>query len=191
MRVKTTENDNSTSAIAFVRKHRDAILTVAAIYCRPGSYGFNALVCDLSTYLWQEYVDNPPDNVIASESGWAFTLLYRKAHTLIRDEYRYHQQLAYGVDLSNVADHDDSDHLVDRMYYLIQQLDTDEQMLITEYLKHGNMLKVAKSMGLNYLKVTRRMSYIKEKLVRLDHALGDDFDIQALDADGTLYDDPT
>ena len=52
------------------------------------------------------------------------------------------------------------------------------------------MLKVAKSLGLNYLKVTRRMSYIKEKLVRLDQALGDNFDIQALDADGTLYDDP-
>ena len=178
MRVKTTENDNSTSAIAFVRNSGSDKFAVFSTVGRVTKGHVHVKTAGTS---WLEAM-----RVVAE----ADPDLYRKAHTLIRDEYRYHQQLAYGVDLSNVADHDDSDHLVDRMYYLIQQLDTDEQMLITEYLKHGNMLKVAKSLGLNYLKVTRRMSYIKEKLVRLDQALGDNFDIQALDADGILYDDP-
>ena len=48
------------------------------------------------------------------------------------------------------------------------------------------MVKMAKAMGVSYIKVARRMSYIIDKLVQLNKALGDDFDVDEANADGAM-----
>lgn len=165
--------------MAVVRSQKVAIMSIAAAFYRPGSYCFDAMVCDLSTYLWQVLVSLPPEQDITSEEAWVYTVLYRKAHNLLRNESRYQRRLVYDADLSNVAN-DDPDRLIDKMYYLIRQLDEEEQEMITLYLKHGNMMKMANAMGASYIKVVRRLSGIFDKLARLNEALGDDFDIEAI-----------
>ena len=37
--------------MAVVRSQKVAIMSIAAAFYRPGSYCFDAMVCDLSTYL--------------------------------------------------------------------------------------------------------------------------------------------
>lgn len=166
--------------MATVRKHKSTIMSIAAIFYRPGSYGFNAMVCDLSTYLWQVLASVPPKWNVDDEPGWVYTVLYRKAYKLSRDEHHYQSRLVYDVDLSNVAYGDHGDLLLEKMYYLICRLDEEEQEMITQYFKYGNMMKMSKAMGLGYLKVVRRMSDIRNKLVRLNNMLGDDFDSEAM-----------
>ena len=173
------ETVNPEHFMAVVRSHRGTIMGIAAAFYRPGSYCFDAMVCDLSTYLWQVLVSLPPEQDITNEEAWVYTVLYRKAHNLLRNESRYQRRLVYGADLSNVAN-DDTERLIDKMYYLVRRLDEEEQEMITLYLKHGNMMKMANAMGAGYIKVVRRLSAIVDKLARLNEALGDDFDIEAM-----------
>ena len=169
-----------------VRKHEVAIMRIVATFYRPGSYRFNAMVCDLFTYLWQVIASLPSDVDIRNEQAWVNAILFRKACKLSRDELRYQSHLEYDTDLSNVAYSNESDCLVDKLYYLVGQLDEEEQTIITLYLEHGNMVKMAKAMGVSYIKMARRMSQIIDKLVQLNKALGDDFDVDEANADGAM-----
>ena len=179
----TNDQDSFARMEATVRKYRMDIMGIAAAFHRPGCFRFNAMVCDLSTYLWQVFSSLPPDMTIDNEQAWVYTLLHRKAHKLSRDEERYQSHLEYDADLSNVAYDDSSERLIDKMYYLIRQLDEEEQETVALYLKHGNMLKMAQIMDVSYIKVARRMADIRNKLVRLNAMMGDDFD------SNTMYDD--
>ena len=176
----TNETYTHEHVMAVVRSHNVAIMSIAATYYVPGSFCFNAMVCDLTTYLWQVLASLPPGRNIDNEEAMVFTVLYRKAHKLSRDEKRHQSHLVYDVDLSNVAYDTDSDHLVNKMYYLIHHLDEKEQDMIALYLKYGNMMKMSKEMGVNYIKVVRLMSGIFDKLVQLNNTLGDDFDSDAM-----------
>ncbi len=176
------ENENYTPerVMAVVRSHKVAIMGTAATFYVPGSYRFNAMVCDLTTYLWQVLSSLPPEQVVENEEALIFTVLYRKAYRLLRDENRHQNHLVYDVDLSNVADDTDTGQLVNKMYYLIHHLDEQEQTMVALYLKYGTMLKMSKVMGVSYIKVARLMSRIFDKLVQLNAELGDDFDSDAM-----------
>ena len=182
----TTMNDDPARIMPLMRKHEIAIMKIAATFYRPGTYCFNAMVCDLFTYLWQVFASLPSDVGLRNEQAWVYVILSRKAHKLSCDELRYQSHLEYDADLSNVSYGDDSDRIVDKLYYLVDQLDEEEQTIITQYLEQGNMVKTAKAMRVSYLKLARRMSHILDKLVQLNKALGDDFDVDAANAGGAI-----
>lgn len=161
---------------ALAREHETTIEVIAAIFHHPASYAFHAMVCDLTTFLWRVSCALPDDKVIRDKPAWVYTILYRKAVNLNRNEDRRQRRMVYGADLSNIADGSGLDPHVARLYYLIDRLSDGDKELVMQYLSEGSTRRVAAATGLKQLVVRRRLAKICEKLRRLNESLGYDND---------------
>ncbi len=170
--------------VATVGEHEDTIRMVAAGFFVPGSYLFNEMVCDLTTFLWLVYRDMPADAVVFRERRWVYSVLHRHALNRIRDDARYQQRLVYGADLIGLAGDEEVDPLVRRMYCLVAHLDDDgDRNLINMYLANVSVEEIADKTGRSKAYVYRRIKKIVGKLQRLDKELGDEADDDG-DGDG-------
>lgn len=161
---------------SLVDKYKATISQVAAAFYAPGTYLFRELVCDLITYLWLVCREFPADVVIFREEQWLFTLLYRRALILTRNESRYQQHYVYGADLSYLADTATTDPLVKRLYRLIAMLGADDQKLIMRYIAKVPVRQIAKERRRSEMYVYRHIARICDELRRLDAVTEEDDD---------------
>ena len=154
------------------------ISQVAVAFYSPGSYLFHELTCDLITYLWLVWRDLPADVVIIHERQWVYTLLYRRALNLVRDERRYQQHYVYGADLSYLTDTDTGDPLANRLYHLIAKLGDDDRKLIMRYIAKVPVWQIAKELGESARSVHRHLSKIRDELRRLDAVTEEEDDME-------------
>ena len=159
---------------AMVRRHEKTIHKIGALHYAPGSYGYSEMVCDLTTHLWLAYRDLPEGTVNRDEEAWVFTVVYRKALNLARNEHRRQQHFVYGADLTGLADTDDRDPYVDRFYHLVERLDSADQELITMYLDGKSTKELAKSLNTRQLTVQRRIAKIRETIEKLNKTIKED-----------------
>ena len=75
----TGHDDSRELFDAIVRRHEGTIKKIGALFYMPGSYHYDELVCDLTTYLWLVFYNLPRGTVISHEHAWVYSILYRKA----------------------------------------------------------------------------------------------------------------
>lgn len=160
---------------ALVAKHKKTISQVAVAFHSPGSYLFNELVCDLITHLWLVWRDMPTDLVVIRERKWIYTILYRHALNLTRNEMRHQQHYVYDADLSYLTDTDTGDPLVNRLYHLIAKLGDDDRDLIMRYIAKVPVRQLAKEQGKSERAIYQHIAKIRSELCRLD-AVTEDVD---------------
>ena len=79
----TGHDDSRELFDAIVRRHEGTIKKIGALFYMPGSYHYDELVCDLTTYLWLVFYNLPRGTVISHEHAWVYSILYRKALNII------------------------------------------------------------------------------------------------------------
>lgn len=164
----TGQDDSRERFDAIVRRHESTITKIGALIYMPGSYHYDELVCDLTTYLWIVFRNLPPDTVIHNEHAWVYRILYRKALNIIRDEDRRQAHFDYTANITNHATPDDTEDLYSKLYKLISHLDDYDQELIMMYIDHNSVKDIAAIMGKSYLHTLRRINKIKTKLHQLN-----------------------
>ena len=163
---------------AFMQQHEELISLIASFFYSPDNYGYHAMVCDLTTHLWNIYRQIPPDTDILDEPAWAYTVLYRKALNLYRDEHRHQSHLVYDADLSNLADDELLNHNIDRLYQLIDRLDNDDKDIVLMYIDKKSSRQIADLLGIKPHNVRRRLAKICDRLRHLDSTVDDDYDYE-------------
>lgn len=164
----TGHDDSRELFDAIVRRHEGTIKKIGALFYMPGSYHYDELVCDLTTYLWLVFYNLPRGIVISHEHAWVYSILYRKALNIIRDEDRRQAHFDYTANLTNHANPDDTEDLYSKLYKLISHLDDYDQELIMMYIDHNSVKDIAAIMGKSYLHTLRRINKIKTKLHQLN-----------------------
>lgn len=158
---------------AVVRSNEDAIKRIGALFYPPDTYCYKALVSDLTTYLWLVYRDLPEGFVIHNECAWIFTVLYRHASSLVRQERNRQARLVYDADITNIADVDTNQSLT-RLYRLIDKLEGEDEEIITLYLGKVPVREIAARYDMSPLKIYRRINSIGIKLRRLNAIMEDE-----------------
>lgn len=161
---------------ALVRKHEGTIRRISASFYPVGSYDYQELVCDLTTYLWQVFRQLPPDTVINDEHAWVFVILHSRALNLVRAEKGRRSQLVYDADLTSLVDDAVSPPYVGRLYRLIAQLDDEDREIILMYVDNVPIKQIALNKDMSYLKAYRRIVRIQNKLCELNSIIDDDDD---------------
>ena len=171
-----TDRENRDAFAAMARKHETTIRRIGATFYKVGSYNYDELVNDLTTYLWMALSKLPPDAVIHDEHAWVYVILHRHALDHVRNERTYHRRLLYGADLSVLADDFESDPFVSRLYRLIDELDEDDKEIILLFIDHVSIKQIGLQKGMDYLSAHRRLVRIYKKLRKLDKIIDNDID---------------
>lgn len=153
---------------ALVAKYDSTLRWVAGGYYPQGGYQYKALLCDLTTHLWEVYPNRPADMDDEAESAWVYVVLSHKALNLVRNEQRRNSMIAYSDTMPDVADDAAQLPLVDRLYELIALLDKDDREILKMYLDYKSLAVIGKSIGRNEAYVFRQMNKIREKLRKLN-----------------------
>ena len=172
----TSDEEHNKRIAALIRKHESTIRKVSALYYVLGSYSYNELVCNLTTYLWQVYNGLPAGTVIRDEHAWVFVILYRQARDLVRNESTYQRRMVYGANLSTVADSEGQSPEVSRLYRLVEELDEDERRIILMYIDKIPVKQIALQEGKDYRGTHRSIERIKKKLRKLNIVVEDIYD---------------
>lgn len=159
---------------SLVRRNEKTIQKIGAVHCKPYSYNYDEMVCDLITHLWLVYRSLPDGGGIRDEEAWVFTIAYRYALKLIRDEGRRQQHFVYGADLTVLADTDGRDPYVDKFYHIVGQLDETDQELITMYIDGRTTKELAKSRNTRRLTIQRRIAKIRDTIIEINKTIKDD-----------------
>ena len=159
---------------ALIRKNEETIKRISASFHIPGTPQFREMMSDLTTYLWSVYSKMPPDIVIYKERQWVYTILYRKASNIVRNEKRHQSHLEYDFDFSNYSYSDEDQQLVSRMYRLINHLEQDDREIITMYLDKVPVRQIAIVKNKHVIYIYRRINKIIETLRCLNEEIDDD-----------------
>lgn len=159
----TAEKDNYERFVAMLHKHRGTIELISKMFYPACDYSYREMVCDLTTFLWEVWCELPSDAVIYNERAWVYTLLYRKATNLMREEGRRQHHFDYDADLSEVVYDDGDDPLIRRMYRLIGRLDRKDRELVMMVIDRIPIRQIAHNKGKSPWNIYRRL----EKIVGL------------------------
>lgn len=154
--------------ISFVRKYDHAIKMVVCSYYPNGGYQYEALLCDLTTHLWQAYLKRPPGMDDEGEKAWVYVVLSNKASNLVRNDQLHYSRVSYCNTLPDMADVG-RPPLVERLYELVEMLDGGDQKILMDYLSGYTIEEIAKDIGRNQLYIFRRMDKIRNKLRELNN----------------------
>lgn len=152
-------------------RHAGTIKLIAANFYVPDSYSFHSLVTDLTTHLWLSVRKQDPGVTIRHEQAWVYTILYRKALNIVRNEQSYQKHLVYGADLASFPDNSDSDPATGRLYQLINLLSEEEQEQITMYLDGIPVKSIAAIKGQSILQTHQHLLYLRKKLRKLNEQI--------------------
>ena len=170
------EKDNYERFVAMLRKHRDTIELVGRVFYPTGDYNYLELVCDLTTFLWAVCNEMPTNAVIFNEKAWVYSLLYRKASNLVRNESRRQRHFEYEADLSEMVCDSGEDPRVRRMYRLIDRLALEDREIVLMYIDKVPVNRIALTKGKSPWAVYRIIEKAVNELRRLDAELDDDDD---------------
>ena len=158
---------------ALVAKYDNTLRLVAGGYYPKGGYQYKALLCDLTTHLWEVYPNRPADMDDEAESAWVYVVLSHKALNLVRNEQRHNSLITYSDTLPDVKDEAGQSPLVDRLYELIALLNKDERNILKKYLNYISLAEIGKSIGRSEAYVFRQLNKIREKLRKLNAKYND------------------
>ena len=149
------------------RKYANTIRLVGGMFYPRGGYQYRALLCDLTTHLWETYAKKPPDMDEVEEKAWVYVVLYNKARNLVRNEQLHNSVIKYCDTVPDIAEEERSP-LLDRLYELIELLDDDDRKVLDRYLKHQPIAEIAEAMEKSEASVFRQMKRIRNTLRRLN-----------------------
>ena len=153
--------------MAVIRKYANTIRLVGGMFYPRGGYQYRALLCDLTTHLWETYAKKPPDMDEVEEKAWVYVVLYNKARNLVRNEQLHNSVIKYCDTVPDIAEEERSP-LLDRLYELIEPLDDDDRKVLDRYLKHQPIAEIAEAMEKSEASVFRQMKRIRNTLRRLN-----------------------
>lgn len=160
----TARQDQQERFSTIVHRYETMVKNIGANFYHPDTYLFRQIIVDLTTYLWLVFRDLPPDTVIRNEKAWIYTILYREALNLVRNEKRYQQHLVYDSDLTTLPDNGDQDPMVSRLYNAIDKLNDSDRELILMYIDQIPIKEIASHYNKSQHHVRRRIEKIKRTL---------------------------
>lgn len=152
---------------ALVHKYSDTIKMVAYRYYPNGGFQYEALLCDLTTHLWEVYTQKPAGMDDEAEKSWVYVVLTNKARNLMRNEQLYHSLIQNCETLPETADEGRSPQ-VERLYELIDRLGGNDRKLLEMYLKGYHIAEIADHLGKSQVYVFRQMDRIRKRLRELN-----------------------
>ena len=158
---------------AIVSKYENTFKVISSHFYYHGTYNQRALMCDLVTYLWGVSRSLPPNSEHLDNHAWVYTILYRKAINLVRDEQRYQNHLNYGDDLSSLVDEESCDPVVIRLHQLIDRLDSQNRLIVHMYLDHIPVKVIARRIGKSTSRIYQILDEIQDKLRELNKQMED------------------
>lgn len=166
-------NDESTKQkyLVLANKYKRTIKMVARRYYPHGDYMFESMLCDLTTHLWEMHPLLPQNLPDEEERVWIYTMLNNKARNMVRDEQLRLSRIEYCDTLPDVAEEEEDARLNERLYRLIDALDTDDQKIIDMYFEGKTMKEIGQALGGSDQRAIRRMKKIREKLRELNNKL--------------------
>lgn len=165
-------NDNSRDAklaefIELYHTYEPLIKKIGDLFSAADSYGYRAMVCDLTTHLWMVMQRHPPGPDVRNQEAWVYNVLYHAALNIYRKERQVQSLLSFLPDLPDITE-PAPDPLVSQLYHLISQLQPDEQVLITEYLDRKTYAQMAASRNLSIKQIEFRLKKIQKKLTLIE-----------------------
>ena len=153
---------------AIASKYENTFKVISSHFYYPDTYNQHALMCDLITYLWGVSRSLPPNSKYLDNHAWIYTILYRKAVNLVRDEQRYQNHLNYDADLSSLADEENRDPVAIRLHQLIDLLDSQDRLIVHMYLDHIPVKVIARRIGKSTSRVYQILDEIRDRLRKLN-----------------------
>ena len=153
--------------LAVVRMYEDTIRMVGGRFYPEGGYQYRALLCDLTTHLWEVYPKKPSDMDEEGEKAWVYVVLYNKALNLVRNDQLHNSVIKYCGTLPDIAVEDGSP-LLERLYELIELLDDDDRKVLQGYLERRTIAEIAEAVEVSEASVFRQMKKIRATLRELN-----------------------
>lgn len=162
IRALTAKRRREQQFVAEVHRCDALIHSVCRLYGCRRDESTDDLYQEIVCALWESY-DTFKGN--SSFSSW----LYSVARNTAVAYYRQHQLRQPEISLTDIERdfqdwHDSPDPLVGELYYLIDQLNADDRLLVGLYIDGYDYDEIAQQMSLSQQAVRTRMSRIKVRL---------------------------
>ena len=164
----TQDSDIEKQYLLLSRRYRNTIRLLSASYYPDGGYKYDALMCNLTTHLWEVYNKMPPEVGDEGEAAWVYAVLRNKARNYVRNEHLHENWEESRDVMPDIPDVETTNPLVKRLYELIDHLDKDDKDFLNLYLGKKKIKHIARLMGQSEQYVYRRLDEIKEKLRKLN-----------------------